>query len=152
MTKKKKMSGIYVVKLFNEELMPADIDSRREGTVIEVNKLNCKVGKTIDLNKRRKDYERVFGPENVCFCPVAELEEVDEAENHVLNRLEEYQVEGKTGISNEWLERITAEEVRDIILNVLDQNDFEYTELPNILKYKRKSVYIKRFQKRGREV
>jgi hypothetical protein len=86
---------------------------------IKVNHKNCKVGKAKDLARRKRDYEKTFGVQNVKFEVLALVDTPDVHELVILERLGAFRIKGATGRSNEWLEGISPAEVRTIVSQAL---------------------------------
>jgi len=113
-------SGIYIVTLNNEVPISVNAhDPRRASTSIKVNKMNCKVGKTIRLKGREKDYFRPFKEENVNFILIAILADIDIAERAIKAKVKNFRIRGITGRPNEWLENILPEDVIRIVIQTL---------------------------------
>ena len=55
-----KNTGIYIVQLTNEELMPVTRAKSYVDTCAVVNRDNIKIGKALDLSGRRSDYFKEF--------------------------------------------------------------------------------------------
>ncbi len=84
-------SGIYIVTLENDQPISVNAnDPRIADKAIKVNKRNCKVGKAQDLDRREKNYCKVFGLNNVNFTPIVKMRDIDEAEKAILSRLDRY--------------------------------------------------------------
>lgn len=121
--------GWYLVTLRDERLIPVnDKDRRLRDTCIKVNRDHCKVGRATDLERRRRDYVRIFGADNVVFRPLAAPsdQDCDKAlktlrcvEKEILARLKKNRRRGLSRRKNEWLELITPEEVVSAVLEVL---------------------------------
>ena len=125
--------GLYIVTLNNLEPIHVNAqDPRDQGRSITVNKDNCKFGKAKDFEKRKKNYNKTFGEENVNFEPLVALEEIDEVEKLVLDSLDEYRIRGRTGRKNEWLENIEIEDLISIIFEVLDSKKIRYKKLKTL--------------------
>jgi len=120
-------SGLYIVTLNNEELISVNAnDPRIADKCIKVNRVNCKFGKARDLSIRKRNYDKVFGAENVNFFPLVALDEMARAERLVLALLSEWRIRGATGRKNEWLTGISAEEVQKIAISALAQSGLSF--------------------------
>lgn len=122
-------AGLYLVTLLNDEPIPVNAhDHRIADRCIRVNRLNCKVGVTRDLVRRRRDYERTFGAEYVTFQPYAVVDEdiAEDAERIVLQQVHEYRVRGRTGRLNEWLVGIEPQQALHLALYALNASELEY--------------------------
>jgi len=123
-------SGLYIVTLLNQNPISVNAhDKRIAHKTITVTRDNCKFGKAEDLDRRKKNYDRTFGAENVKFHVVATLTEIKLAELEILKKLDEYRIKGKTGRKNEWLERISPTEVLIIIVETLEYLKVEYVTI-----------------------
>jgi hypothetical protein len=117
--------GIYIVTLNNEELISVNANDKRVADkAIKVNKFNCKVGKAKDLEKRKKNYFRTFGKENVNFTVLSYTTEIDIVEKQILKKLDNHRIKGRTGRKNEWLQNITSESVIENVCKVLIENGY----------------------------
>ena len=115
-------SGVYIVTLNNTELISVNRgDKRVEEKSIKVNKDNYKVGKCIDFHKRRLNYYKTFGEENVNFKILYETNDYSKVEKKILSKLDDYRIKGKSGRKNEWLENISYNEVISIMNEVFDE-------------------------------
>jgi len=120
-------SGLYIVTLNNEELISVNAnDPRIADKCIKVNRVNCKFGKARDLSIRKRNYDKVFGAENVNFFPLVALDEMARAERLVLALLSEWRIRGATGRKNEWLTGISAEQVQKIAISALAQSGLSF--------------------------
>lgn len=129
-----KNSGIYIVRLTNEEPMPVTRDRRYVETCAKVNRGNIKVGKAKNFARRRLDYVKDFGEENVVFRPIAELTDIVSAERVVLRALRPYRKLSPKGGKLEWLEGITFADAKRIAFAALDDLGIEYTPVKTVLK------------------
>lgn len=128
-----KTSGLYIVSLNNVEPISVNAnDPRIADRCIKVNRENCKFGKATNLEYRRRNYEKVFGRENVNFWAIAALEAISAAEKAVLARLSEHRMRGHSGRKNEWLEGIVPAELEVLILSTLTDNGFVFVRLESI--------------------
>lgn len=128
-----KIPGIYIVVLHNDEPISVNAhDQRVAERAIKVTKANCKFGKTKDLQRRRKDYYKTFGEQNVTFIPVAQVEDVKAVEKAVKLRLQNFMIRGRTGRRNEWLERTTPCEVKNIALTILAELGVVFRRLDSV--------------------
>jgi len=115
-------SGIYLVTLTNTEPLSVNGDRIRIAErCIKVTSDNCKVGKAQDLAARARGYYKTFGSHHVRFEALAIVENPSIAENAILAKLAPYRIRGKTGRYNEWLENISADEVRATATDILLQ-------------------------------
>lgn len=134
----KNKSGLYIVTLNNITPIPVNAhDSRRSHKSIKVNYLNCKFGKAKCLMKRKRNYEKTFGAENVNFYPFVFMQEFDVAEQIVLKELYSFRIKGLTGRRNEWLKDIDQETLYRVIYTVLKSHNF------NLLRISDMSDFIK---------
>ena len=120
-------SGIYIVQLLNEKLMPVTRDSRYVDSCAKVNRLNIKVGKAKDFTIRRSNYWKDFDAENIVFEPLAELEDIKTAERAILRALRAYRKISPKGGKLEWLEGISYEDAKSIVFTTLERDGIEYT-------------------------
>lgn len=86
---------------------------------IFVNRENCKYGRAVNLARRKSDYERTFGTENVVFKVVAVTDHFEAVETEAGNRLGAFRIRGRTGRQNEWLQGIAAEDVERILADII---------------------------------
>lgn len=113
--------GLYIVTLNNEQPISVNAnDARIAHKCIFVSRVNCKFGKAKSLSRRRDDYCKVFGTENVNFKPIALTQDIGLAERLVLKALGAWRVRGNTGRKNEWLVGIAAAEVERIAISSLE--------------------------------
>lgn len=113
-------AGHYIVMLNNEHPISVNAkDARIAHKCILVFRLNCKFGKAKSLARRRENYFKVFGRENVNFRAVALTAELVVAERLVLKALAPWRVRGTTGRKNEWLAGISDVDVERIALCAL---------------------------------
>ena len=125
-------SGLYIVTLKNQEPISVNAqDKRIADKAIKVTSKNCKFGKARIFKRRKKDYEKVFGIENVTFHPIVAMLEIELAEREVLTKLDKFRVRGKTGRKNEWLQGISPEDVYSIALSTLCKMGLEHTVIQN---------------------
>lgn len=118
--------GLYFVTLNNENPISVNAhDPRRADSCIRVNHLNCKIGKTKDLETRGKDYFKTFGEENVNFMVLARLWHIKGAEDAIMAELDNFRIRGATSRKNEWLENIRPETVIEIVINTLKRMEHE---------------------------
>lgn len=128
-------SGLYIVTLNN--IAPISVnanDPRIAEKCIRVNCANCKFGKAKNLGARARNYEKVFGLENVNFFPIATLEDIVPAERAILAQLSQWRVRGKTGRLNEWLAGIKPHEVEHIVFTTLHNLGFDFQRIDSFLK------------------
>jgi len=123
----KNISGLYIVTLKNSEPISVNAnDPRRANSSIKVNEMNCKFGKAKCLYRRMKNYQKVFGEQNVNFEPIIFMTEIDEAEKLILNELSTFRVRGKTGKPNEWLVGIQKQMIIQIVHSTLKLHNFNF--------------------------
>ena len=78
-------AGLYIVSLKNDKPISVNAnDPRIADKAIKVTKVNCKFGKSDNLARRKNNYDKVFGQNNVIFKPLVIMEDIDEAEKVVL--------------------------------------------------------------------
>ena len=126
-------SGLYIVTLNNEELISVNAnDPRIADKCIKVNSAHCKFGKARDLSIRKANYDKVFGEKNVNFEVIARLTDIAKAERLVLATLSENRIRGRTDRKNEWLEKISSQEVKARAIQRLRESGlpFESIETP----------------------
>lgn len=140
------LSGIYIVTLNNTHPISVNANDKRVADrAIKVTKENCKVGKAVDLEKRKKNYVKTFGESNVNFEILATTHSIDSIEISLLIALDEYRMIGVSGRKNEWLENISANDIKVIASSVFEEyknhilenflNVDEYKEQKYIEKY-----------------
>jgi hypothetical protein len=113
-------TGLYIVTLNNDQPISVNAnDPRIAHKCIRVSQLNCKFGKAKNLARRRNNYCKVFGSENVNFRAIAFTSDIARAEKLVLAALGAWRVRGATGRKNEWLAGITDSEIESLALNTL---------------------------------
>jgi hypothetical protein len=117
-------SGIYIVTLRNEVPISVNADRpSRADRCIFVNRMNCKIGRAVDLIRRQADYEKTFGRSNVNFKIIYRGQDIEIIESLILSNLHKFRIRGNSGRLNEWLEGISASEAEQIailaIVNVL---------------------------------
>jgi hypothetical protein len=123
----KNKSGLYIVTLNNE--IPISVnanDKRIADKCIHVNRVNCKFGKAKCLQRRHKNYYKVFGEKNTNYHPIILMEEISLAEKLILKRLMDYRLRGQSGRLNEWLINITKEQLILIIVSTLKENNMTF--------------------------
>lgn len=126
-------SGLYIVILKNNNPIHVNAqDPRDNGRSITVTKDNCKFGKAKDFEKRKKNYIKTFGEENVDFLPLVKMAEIDKFETIVLKSLDLYRIRGRTGRKNEWLENISPEEVVKLVFEVLAREEAQFIKLKGL--------------------
>jgi hypothetical protein len=119
--------GLYIVTLNNEQPISVNAnDPRIAHRCIRVSNQNCKFGKAKSLSRRRDNYCKVFGAENVNFRPIALTTDIGLAERLVLKALGAWRVRGSTGRKNEWLVGIAAAEVERIAIGSLTAAGVEF--------------------------
>jgi hypothetical protein len=124
--------GLYIVTLNNEQPISVNAnDPRIAHKFIRVSRVNCKFGKAKSLSRRRDNYCKVFGAENVNFKPIALTQDIGLAERLVLKALGAWRIRGNTGRKNEWLVGIEAAEVERIAISSLTAAGVEFV-LPEV--------------------
>ena len=125
------ISGLYIVRLLNEEPMPIDRDPRRVDTCARVTSANVKVGKTQDLSIRASNYHKVFGEKNALFEPLAQidLDDIADAEGWVMHCLRRYRKPSPKGRPLEWLEGISYEDAKAAVFRALDKAGIPYDRI-----------------------
>jgi hypothetical protein len=126
-----KKSGIYIVQLKNEVPMPVTRDPRYVEICAKVNRTNIKVGKAKDFAIRKSNYWKEFDEENTLFEPLVELDDIITAERAILGALKHYRKLSPKGGKLEWLEGISYENVKRIVLATLDEQGIEYIPATN---------------------
>ena len=120
-------SGLYVVTLNNSQAISANADDKRIAhKAIKVNKENCKFGKSVNLEKRKYNYYKTFGQENVNFIPIASLSEIELAEQEILKQLSPYRLISPSGNLTEWMQGINASKIIDLAIEILDKLKIYY--------------------------
>lgn len=115
-----KHPGLYIVTLNNIEPISVNAnDPRIAAKCITVNRENCKFGKAKNLAVRSRNYEKVFGIQNVNFFPIVLLEDIALAERAVLSRLTKWRIRGNSGRMNEWLAGISPQALEQIVLSTI---------------------------------
>ena len=126
-------AGLYIVTLNN--LVPISVnanDPRIASKCITVTSANCKFGKARNLSVRARNYEKVFGAENVNFFPLVALDEVASAERAVLSRLSQWRIRGNSGRKNEWLAGISPHEVECIVISTLSESGLAFKRIGSV--------------------
>jgi len=119
-------SGIYIVRLLNDEPMPVTRDSRYVGTCARVNRENVKIGKTNDFKTRKRNYYADFDEENVIFEELYRIQDTKTAERLIKRKLRPYQKLSPKGARLEWLERISHSEAKVLIEEVIQTSNLDY--------------------------
>ena len=119
-------SGLYIVRLLNEDPMPVTRDPRYVDTCARVTSANVKVGKAEDLIARQEDYWNDFDQENVVFEPLVLLDDIVAAEKVVLRRLKPYRKLSPKGGRLEWLEGISYEDAKAAVFAALNDAGIPY--------------------------
>lgn len=120
-------SGLYLVSLNNERPISVNADRPKiSARCVAVNKNNCKFRKAKNLARRRRDYYKTFGPENVNFHPNVQTDYVDQAEYLISSKLIDYQIRGHTGRLNEWLFGIGFAEVHEIVFQTMRESNIPF--------------------------
>lgn len=123
----KNQSGLYIVTLNNEQPISVNAqDLRVADKSINVNKSNCKFGKAKALEGRMKSYYKTFGQKNVNFHPIVRMHDIAEAEKLILKQLDNYRIRGSSNRKNEWLKGIEPSQVYEIVISVLNEQQFDY--------------------------
>lgn len=118
-------SGLYIVTLTNTNPISVNaIDKRIADTAIKATSCNCKIGKAVNFDERRKYYYRIFG-EHLQFKPlvIVDVKILRHVEKIISAKFNSFKVHGKTGRKNEWMQTITPQEVVRIVKNSIE-NDF----------------------------
>lgn len=123
--------GIYIVTLNSEKMMSTQAQDRRydDKNPLHVNKNNCKFGKAINFSGRQcQGYYRTFGKENVNFIPVVALDanDIAEAEKKIKKRLVRWRIKSPSNRLTEWTQGINSEEIKNIIISVIQELDIPY--------------------------
>jgi hypothetical protein len=126
-----KKSGIYIVQLRNEDLMPVTRDPRFIEVCAKVNRANIKVGKSKDFATRKINYWKEFDEENVIFEPLVELDNIVTAETAILRALKQYRKLSPKGGRLEWLEGISYEATKRIVFATLDEQGINFSPVAN---------------------
>jgi hypothetical protein len=117
--------GVYVVELLNEHPISVNADRQKIAEqCIKVTRENCKYRQAKNLARRRLDYIKTFGEENVRFRFYAVTPHYSLVEATVGMRLKPYRIAGATGRLNEWLQGISSKEVEHIVKEVLNRPGF----------------------------
>jgi len=124
-------SGIYIAFLLTENYMPVTRDRRYVDTCAKVNNQNVKIGKTVNLKRRKQDYWKDFDAHNVEFIPIALLDDIDRAEDAIKKRLDEYRLVSPKGGKMDWLTGIDAMSVVQASYDVLESGGFKYQTVKN---------------------
>lgn len=120
-------SGLYVVTLNNSQLISANADDKRIAhKALKVNKENCKFGKAVNLEKRKHNYFKTFGQENINFTPIVALSEVDIAEKEILKQLYQYRLTSPSGYLTEWMKGVDADKIIDLVIETLNKLRLSY--------------------------
>ena len=120
-------AGLYIVTLNNEEPISVNAhDTRIAHRCIHVSRLNCKLGKAASLARRHANYIKTFGAHNVNFRPIALTDDIGRAERLVFGALRAWQMRGRTGRRNEWLEGIAPTEAERVAFRALDDGGVVY--------------------------
>lgn len=119
-------SGIYIVRLTNDEPIPVTRDRRYIDICARVNKENIKFGKATDFERRKGDYISDLGEENVIFERLYKIKDITKAKRLVRRKLAPFQKLSPKGGRLDWLEGITCQEVKIRIAEVIEASDLEY--------------------------
>ena len=126
--------GLYIVTLKNSVPISVNAhDKRIAHKCIKVTKHNCKFGKAVNLESRRKNYYKTFSDKNVNFIPIASVKSdfLAVVESLVLEKLDSFRMRGLTGRKNEWLEGINFDQVKDIVIETLNETGVGHILLKN---------------------
>lgn len=126
-------SGIYIAFLLTENYMPVTRDPRYVDTCAKVNNQNVKIGKTVNLERRKQDYWKDFDAHNVEFIPIALLNDIDRAEDAIKKRLDQYRLVSPKGGKMDWLTGIDPMSVVRASYDVLESGAFKYQAVKNKL-------------------
>ena len=111
--------GIYIVALLNETpLSSYGPDSRRKGAGALVNREHIKFGKTVDLLRRRRDYIKTFGAENIDFTSIIEGGDIDDIEHRIKLKVGHLRITSLKRRKLEWLHGIDKATLEEIIRSV----------------------------------
>lgn len=124
-------SGIYIAFLLTEKFMPVTRDPRYVDTCAKVNNQNVKIGKTINLKRRKQDYWKDFDAHNVEFIPIALLDDIDRAEDAIKKRLDRYRLISPKGGKMDWLTGIDPMSVVQASYDALESGAFKYQAVKN---------------------
>lgn len=126
-----KSSGLYIVRLLNEEPMPVTRDPRHVDTCARVTSANLIVGKAHNLEARRKGFWRDLDAENVLFEPLALVDTryLVFAKKSALASLQEYRMAGTKGRDIHWLEGISYEDAKARVFHALDEAGIPYARV-----------------------
>jgi hypothetical protein len=126
-------TGLCIVTLNNVAPISVNAnDPRIASKCITVTSANCKFGKAKNLAVRARNYQKVFGAENVNFFPIVELENIALAERTALTQLAQWRVRGRSGRKNEWLVGISPTEVARIVLAALADSGLVFRRIGSV--------------------
>lgn len=115
------------MRLSNVEPMPVTRDPRYVNICAKVNNTNIKIGKAMNLARRKLDYWKEFDQENVIFEPLVNVNNIKEAEKEILRSLKQFRKTSPKGGKLEWLEGISFELAKRIVFETLDRTGIKYT-------------------------
>ena len=90
-----------------------------------------KVGKAENLAARQKNYWKDFDRENVEFIPLLLVENMHQAQQAILRRLNQYRKRSPKGRLMDWLENIDLELVINEVYSAADEEGFLYRSIKN---------------------
>jgi hypothetical protein len=122
-------SGLYIVRLLNNNPMPVTRDPRYVDACARVSSDNIKVGKAKDFDIRQKNYWKDFDKKNVVFEPLVKLDDINTAERAVLQKLKKYRKLSPKGGKLEWLEGITYENAKKAVFEALDESEISFVPI-----------------------
>lgn len=125
------VSGIYIVLLHTEQLMPVTRDPRYVHACARVNSKNVKIGKAKNFEARKQNYSSDFDAHNVEFVPLACLDDIQRAETAIIHRLDGFRMLSPKGGKLEWLVGISPEQAVRTAYAALDAGAFDYEIIDN---------------------
>ena len=124
--------GIYIVTLNNDEPISVNSNDKRIAhKCLKANRSYCKFGKTENLRKRKNDYYKVFGKENVNFKPILSATEIFAIEKLLKNKLDIYRAISPLKRKTEWLQGIKGKELENLIIHTLENSDYQWSKYEN---------------------
>ena len=127
-------SGIYIVALKNEAPISSySGDQRRQHLGTPVMRGDLKFGKSTNLTRRQRNYERTFGAENIEFKIVIETKSIDTLEASIKQRVANYRIVGINGRRLEWLRGLNFSALEEIVINTANITD-DIARLTTVLK------------------
>jgi hypothetical protein len=112
-------SGLYIVQPTNvEPICSYRGDKRREGSGTPI-KVGCiKFGKAKNLDRRRKNYEKTFGNNNIFFIPIVYSSLSHEIEKAVKIQVKASRIRSPKNRPLEWLTDISFQTLKQQIVDV----------------------------------